>query len=290
MCNVQGAMCNVRRVNRRSGSASSTSHIEHGTSNIRHRRGQLIAPAGGSGGFTLVELLVVVAIIALLIAILLPSLNKARAAARGVVCLANIRQIDTALLSYTIDNNNWLPYSVEASTPPTGDPGGVWWWRLGYGNYLQYDWIKYSGGVWNCPLAEEAPPRHWLYADRWSSHYSMNAYLYCVRMPDGSFKPGLLPRKLSDAGTSSTVLIGDGTLLSDPSSGLYFYARFNEKFIEPAYTWGWFPPWQIDPATGRISLHNGVVNLGCVDGHAESYSGSWGTTEIYQRFRRSDMP
>ena len=60
--------------------------------------------------FTLVELLVVIGIIALLVGILLPALNKARRAARTAACLSNVRQLTMSMIQYHIENKGYSPY------------------------------------------------------------------------------------------------------------------------------------------------------------------------------------
>ncbi|MDB5327852.1 MAG: hypothetical protein JWM57_3421 [Phycisphaerales bacterium] len=76
-------------------------------------------------GFTLVELLVVIGIIALLISILLPSLNRAREAAATVKCLSNLKQFGNALSLYAIDSKG---YMVPSSWKFPGDTNDREYW------------------------------------------------------------------------------------------------------------------------------------------------------------------
>src|SRR4051812_29748002 len=71
-------------------------------------------PCRRRSGFTLVELLVVIGIIALLISVLLPALNKARRAASAIACAANIRSIVQGMQMYAAQHRGYFPGSMTS--------------------------------------------------------------------------------------------------------------------------------------------------------------------------------
>ena len=105
----------------------------HATNGRGSTRTQCVfTPCRGQTGFTLVELLVVIGIIALLIALLLPALGRARESANQVVCLSNLRQLGMSFVMYANQNQGRFP----GASPQTS----------GTAQMRPWDWIYWQSG------------------------------------------------------------------------------------------------------------------------------------------------
>lgn len=111
---------------------------------------------GSIHGFTLIELLVVVAIIAVLVALLLPSLARAREQAKNVICGGNLRTIFTGFMIYAQNYSDVLPPIYDNCPDPNVNNfvPKIWPfiyasrpWQPGVANYMD----KYTQTAFRCP-------------------------------------------------------------------------------------------------------------------------------------------
>jgi prepilin-type N-terminal cleavage/methylation domain-containing protein/prepilin-type processing-associated H-X9-DG protein len=77
-------------------------------------------------GFSLVELLIVIAIIGVLVGLLMPAVSNARESARKTACASSLRQLGASLIAYGADNDRKLPYFVD-SGPPLDSSSDQFW-------------------------------------------------------------------------------------------------------------------------------------------------------------------
>ena len=179
--------------------------------------------------FTLIELLTVIAIIAVLAGILLPALNRARGRAHSTACLNNQKQIGTGFLFYANDFNdsvmlalnvgnagNWHSYHALLSDSPSWQATADWaanlpapmFFKLGY-----YNW-KLN----NCPATAQRLP------DATNYH----PYVYAVPFPSGDPSFGLRPeyQTWSGGGNPATYILLKRMRRGDKSWGLADSVRY----------------------------------------------------------------
>src|SRR5258705_348422 len=215
--------------------------------------------------FTLVELLVVIAIIALLIAILLPVLNRAREAANTIKCAAQEKQIMIAFMVYTQDHRGALPlpplvgqlYDPNGSLMYYMGPGGK---TLGIG-FIRYDvgcfWPYLSPGVNKVISSVVKPPPRVL-----------EQIMNCPSNPRGArlvFLSGVVDQDRNFSYSWNSDIRGSVRRMNQIKQSSHKIVLVEELAPNDGYA-----VMQGDPDDEPTWRHNGRGNYGFADGHVET--------------------
>jgi general secretion pathway protein G len=182
--------------------------------------------------------LVVIAIIAVLAALLLPALSKAKESARSIQCLSQMRQIGLAVRLYAEDNNDEFPRS-QHSAFAHGQPT---WGRaiapqLGVSDTT---WTNLLHGIYHCPTDKRTTP--------WS--YGMNVYFELGPDDDYTGKPQTWRRWSHIPQPTATIVFAESASSAD--------------HIMPNF---WVTT--ADAADVDAKRHRGKANYAFVDGHSQ---------------------
>jgi len=221
--------------------------------------------------FTLVELLVVIGIIALLISILMPALNRVRDQANRIKCMNNLRNIMHAVIMYTAENKQKLPYCNWAGTPPghTGwlykDPIDVTARENHAKTGVVYNYLK-TVEIFKCPLHTEIRTRG---PSEYMTSYLMNGAVqdYGARSPNRITKFKVTHVLFWESG--ETNLMNNGPPFNDGSS-------YPGEWLTERHGTGW-------RVAGGGARGSGGASIACPDGHTE-----WMSHKEYEKEERKN--
>jgi prepilin-type N-terminal cleavage/methylation domain-containing protein len=242
-------------------------------------------------GFSMVELLVSIAIIALLTGLLVPALAGARDTARSAVCLSNVRQLGAGWTLYANDHNDWAMPLAYIEPPDVGFfADGVFWFGTDGRVTGQVDYAKgllspYVGaaadadGVYECPDQREGTYRPQAATGARTTTYGYNGYyLSPSKTPGWGGTWGPISeqswKRLSMLGRPSELLVFADTLLWTGPRGQRSWpgvAARSTALLDPPQLWDGVG-WSINESPTTAFRHAGEKANGVrADGSARSH-------------------
>lgn len=225
-------------------------------------------------GVTLLEFIVVVAVVAALAALLIPATLSSRGKMNAVRCTSNLRAIGAALHAYIAENNGYYPYNRNGNPAPNNKFMHQTLRDAGIDTYVGRGETYKDAGIWYCPADEGRPEVHA------AKSYGISFYLGARR--DATDTPAWQRKPAASDRSGGLIYMMDHDSGHTPKSTGGNLQSSSWPFRHPT------APGQ-PPASGvQVEFrHGGVSNALFVDGHVEAlkYDDIAGTNERYLTIR-----